>query len=435
MDTKNPNLFRLKKWVEDGDTDLRVTGLSGAARVYFLAQFFSEIEKPCLVILPQAKDANRLYRELEFFLPQYFVDKDPGVRRLYDFPAYDISPLAGLSPHRDVVTRRLQSLYALTSQNDPIVITSVEAILFKILPQEALRKAILYMEAGDEVERDTLIQLIEENGYVRTSLVEERGDYSVRGGVIDIFPPLYSQPVRLEFWGDQIESIRHFDGLSQRSTDHLKEVHLLPASEILMGRENLRRARSMGRLPNQQRNAGCFPGQEAWLNHFYSHLDTLFDYFPRNGLTILIDSLRIEMEEDRFSEKVQKDREIYRQEAAERESPFPEIKGILLSRQTIGSLLEDFQRIEFSEVAIEKGEASQRSIHIRETLQLDDDLDIRLAGKGRVSMAPLAEKISKWLNLESRVVIVCRTEQQAHRLQEILHNYRVKVDQVGAMFP
>jgi transcription-repair coupling factor (superfamily II helicase) len=430
MDSKNHNLFKLKKWVEDGDMDLRVTGLSGTARAYFLAQLFSEIEKPCLVILPQAKDANRFYRELEFFLPEFFVNKDPGVRRLYDFPAYDISPLAGLSPHRDVITRRLQSLYALTSQKDPIVITSVEAILFKILPQEAMRKAIFSMEAGDEVERDTLIQLLEENGYLRTSLVEERGDYSVRGGVIDIFPPLYSQPVRLEFWGDHIESIRHFDGLSQRSTDHLKEVHLLPASEIIMGRENVERARSMGRLPSQLRDVGSFPGQEAWLNHFYSHLDTLFDYFPRNGLSILIDSLRIEMEEDRFSEKAQKDRETYRQEAAERESPFPEIKGMLLSRQTIGSLLEDYQRINFSEVAIEKEEDSQRSIHVRETFQLDDDLDVRLAGKGRVSLAPLAEKISGWLNLESRVVLVCRTEQQAHRLEEILHNYRVEVDQV-----
>jgi len=430
MDSKNHNLFKLNKWVEDGDMDLSVTGLSGTARVYFLAQLFSELEKPCLVILPQAKDANRFYRELEFFLPEFFVNTDPEVRRLYDFPAYDISPLAGLSPHRDVVTRRLQALYALTSQKYPIVITSVEAILFKILPQGAIRKAILYMEAGDEVERDTLIHLLEENGFSRTSLVEERGDYSVRGGVIDIFPPLYSQPVRLEFWGDHIESIRHFDGLSQRSTVHLKEVHLLPASEIIMGRENVERARSMGRLPSQLRDVGSFPGQEAWLNHFYSHLDTLFDYFPRNGLLVLIDSLRIEMEEDRFSEKVQKDRENYRQEAAERESPFPEIKGILLSRQTIGSLLEDCQRLNFSEVAIEKEEDSQRSIHMRGTFQLDGDLDVRLADKGRVSMAPLAEKISGWLDRGSRVVLVCRTEQQAHRLEEILHNYQVKVDQV-----
>ena len=163
------------------------------------------------------------------------------------------------------------------------------------------------------------------------------------------------------------------------------------------------------------------------MNHFYSHLDTLFDYFPRNGLMILIDSMRIEMEVDRFSEKAQKDRENYRNEAAERESPFPEIKGILLSRQTIGSLLEDFQRINFGEVAIEKGEAPQRSIHIRETFQLEDDLDVRLAGKGRVSMVPLAEKISGWLNLGSRVVLVCRTEQQAHRLQEILHNQDMAV--------
>ncbi len=409
---------------------MSVTGISGTARVFFIAQLLLEMDRPCLLLLPDAKEANRFYRELEFFLPEPFVHAGPGERRLYDFPIYDISPLAGLSPHRDVITRRLQALYALNSEPNPLVVTSVEAITIRILPKDAMINALEYMEVGEELDRERLLKRLQTNGYFRTSLVEEMGDYSVRGGVVDIFPPVYLQPIRLEFWGDRIESIRHFDSLSQRSTEHLKEVVLLPASEIVMDRENVNRARSMGRLPRRFQEMSSFPGQEAWLNHFYSRLDTLFDYFPRNGLLALIDPHRIEKERTRFPERFQKESERFRQEAEERESPFPEIDGLLLSDTDLDQCLGNYQRIDFSALAIEKQGASVKSLHIKGIWTIDDDLDVRVAGRGRVSMAPLAEKISEWLDLGSRVILVCRTMQQANRLKEILGNYEVNVDEL-----
>jgi transcription-repair coupling factor (superfamily II helicase) len=186
----------------------------------------------------------------------------------------------------------------------------------------------------------------------------------------------------------------------------------------------------MGRLPRRFQDGTAFPGQEAWLNHFYPRLDALFDYFPKDSLLTLIDSHRIGMETSRFKEKFQKDSERYRQEAGERESPFPEINGLLLSLEKIEQLLENYQRIDFSELVIEKQKASNRTLHIKAALTIDDELDVRVASKGRVSMAPLAEKISEWLRIGSRVILVCRTEQQAHRLKEILHNYQVVVDEV-----
>ena len=207
----------------------------------------------------------------------------------------------------------------MTAEKNPIIVTSVETILLKILPKEALIKAIDYLEVQEEIIREKLLHGLESKGYLRTSLVEERGDYSVRGGVIDIFPPLYLQPLRLEFWGDRIESIRHFDPLSQRSTTHLDEMVLLPANEIILGRENINRARSMGRLPRQVPEGGAFPGQEAWLNHFYSHLHTLFDYFPENGLLCLMNPFRFEEQANKFIEKFKINAERFRREAVERQ--------------------------------------------------------------------------------------------------------------------
>ncbi len=428
----NPNPVQILKWIDDGTRTIDIIGLSGSARAYFLANFLVEADSPCLVVLPKQKDAARFYRELQFFLPELQSQGKPGERRLYDFPVYDISPLKGISPHKDVISRRLQALYVLTSHAKPIVVTSVEAALLRILPKEAMLGAMEYLQVGEETDRERLIQRLEAGGYQRTSLVEEQGDYSVRGGVIDFYPPFYPDPVRVEFWGDQVESIRHFESVSQRSTSNLKEVILLPANEILMEQENIRRARSMGRLPLQMKETmSGFPGQEAWLNHFYERLDTLFHYFPGKGLLVLVDTLQMEKEARLFSDRFEKEREKCRIEAEERESPFPELEGILLSTDEFKQVLEDYRRIHLTDVAPSQEDGLSKSIRLTGAFRMEEDLEIRLAGKGRVSMAPLGQRIARWLAMGSRVVLVCRTEQQANRLREILANYKVKVDEMA----
>ncbi|MFH0844035.1 MAG: transcription-repair coupling factor [Pseudomonadota bacterium] len=415
---------------KEGLRKLKVTGLSGSAKAFFLSQLLVEEESPALIVLPQAKEANNLYKELSFFLPESYVDGGLEERRLFHFPIYDISPLAGLSPHRDIINHRLQALYALASEKAPIVVTSIEAVFLKVLPKKFLVKAVEYLEEGEDLEREKFLEKLRVCGYLRTSLVEERGDFSVRGGVIDLFPPIYSEPIRLEFWGDRIESIRHFDSMSQKSTKPLKEVVILPANEILFGKENVERARSMGRLPGSIKEGVGFPGQEAWLNHFYSDLDTLFDYFPHHGLLITIDPHRIDLGAKRFLERFQRDAEKYLLEAEKQEKPFPKIEGILISIEEFGNHFEGYQSIELSELTMESHDLFSKSIQIKGDLQIDDPFDVRLTGTGKVSMVPLAEKLSEWINLGLRVVLVCRTEQQAHRLKEILHNYQVGVDEV-----
>ena len=431
MNFKNHYIPEITKWLREGTRRISVTGLSGAARAYFIAEMLVDNEIPCLILLPKARDALKFFKELEFFLPESFVSGDQGERRLYDFPIYDISPLAGLSPHRSIINRRIQSLYALTSERSPIIITSVEAVLFKLMPKEALLKSLEYLEPGEEFSREELLEKLETGGYLRTSLVEEVGDYSVRGSVIDIFPPLYFQPVRLDFWGDRLESVRHFDPVSQRSTEHLKEMVLLPANEIIMDKEGMQRARSMGRLPGQVMEEGYgFPGQEAWLNHFYQKLDSLFEYFPHDGLITLIDSSMLEPEIGRFIERIMANTEEYRLEAGERGAPFPETEGVLLSEEEVGSILGKYQRVDFSDLTVQRPAGDDRTLEIKGTSSIDYDLEVRFRGKGRVSMAPLAEKISEWMKQGGRVILVCRTEQQAFRLKEILDNYVVEVEEI-----
>ena len=285
------------------------------------------------------------------------------------------------------------------------------------------------LKTGEDFSRDDLIKKLEAGGYLRTSLVEEQGDYSVRGGVIDVFPPLYDMPVRLEFWGDRLESIRHFNPLSQRSSGQLKEMILLPSSEVIMDDEAMKRSRSMGRLPEQGSEGSSFPGQEAWLNHFYPELNSLFDYFPSSGMVLLLDEGRIETEKEKFQFKFEKDLNRYREEAQERGSVFPDTEGVLLTDDEFNEGISAHQVIKFNNLTVSVPEENEKSIEVKGAGDVDFDFDLRLTGKGRVSMAPLADKIASWMNQGARTVLVCRTEQQAARLEEILNNYEVPVDE------
>ncbi len=424
---KNHNLERLKEWILEGANPVTVTGIFGSLRSYFFAQFLTDLKKPCLAILPSKKEAEKLHKELRFFMPEEDLQGDSSGMRLHEFPPYDLTPLTGLSPHKEVVTRRLQSLYSLVSDPAPVVITSLEAVSLKIMPKKTLVQSLEYLEVGEDADRDKILQKLEMMGYQRSSLVEEGGDYSVRGGVIDLFSPLYPLPVRLEFWGDRIESIRRFDPLSQRSQNHLNEMILIPASEIILDRENVKRARSMGRLPKGREAALRFSGQEAWLNHFYPRLDTLFEYLPQNGLVVFIDSLGAESVSRKLQDRFQEDVERFRKESARKNDPFPETGDLFVPYGEIAREVETHQRLYLNQLNLDHADGPGNAIHIKNRFQQDMEFEVRLPDRGRVSMAPLAEKIASWLDARARVVLVSRTEQQSNRLKEILENYQVPV--------
>ena len=429
-DYQNQHVDTLKKWINKGATSMAVIGLSGSAQSYFFSRVLADLDKPCLVVLPDRKSAERLYKEFQFFMSGPETDEVSTAPRLQQFFPYDMSPLTGLSPHRELITRRITALYALTSDKNPVVITSVDALCFRIVPKESLLNSLEYLEAGEEVDRDLLLTRLQINGYQRTSLVEERGDYSVRGGVIDIFSPLYPSPIRLEFWGDRLESIRQFDPISQRSLNHTREMILLPAGEIIMDKPNIQRARSMGRLPGQPEAGIGFPGQEAWLNHFYPRLDTLLKYLPEDGIITLFDPHRMASEGRKIEKKFHRDEVKFREESAGKGMPFPDIDGVIVPFEEMAEQLKNHQRIEFSELDLHESGTTEKRMEIHGRFQLEEDLEVRFANRGRVSMAPFAGKIASWLEARSQVVITCTTEQQANRLREILANYDVRVDRV-----
>ena len=414
----------ISRGLENKKRLIEVIGASGSATSYILADAVREFNYPFLIILPNTDEAKIFYKDLTFFLPKQAA-------RIFLFPAYDVSPLTGLSPPKELIGERVGALYALSTLRDAIVVTSIDAIMMSLMPKDILLRSIEYIAVNEDVDRDDFIKKLLVFGYFRTSIVEERGDFSVRGGVIDLYPPLYDSAIRIEFWGETVESIRSFDPISQRSKAEMKDLIVLPASEILLTSTNITRARSMGRLPISQDTGASFPGQEGWLKHFYPYLDTIFRYLPIEGYISVINYDSFPGNAESALKKYSKETEKFRNDFLEDGKPFPQTDGLFLSMEELEEAISPFSRINFFTIPVRaKSEEGSLTVNMSGTIQDHLARAYNEKDSTQVSIGALAKKIREWIEEGKRILLLCRTEQQAGRLQEILFNYNLEVKEL-----
>src|SRR5436190_24158082 len=209
---------------------LRVEGLRGAARALLIAEAYRAAPSPYLVLASTAAEAEALASDLALFLGEDRAT--PALQRhVQSFPAWDVPAFEPVSPPAAVVHDRMRSLFHLVHGRDPIVVTTPEAVMQRLLPRTVVKDAMRYLVQGDEVDAAELTQHLIDWGYLRVPVVEDVGEFSVRGGLIDVFTPLDDQPFRLELDGDRIESLRTFDPDTQRSSDQREEVVITPVRE------------------------------------------------------------------------------------------------------------------------------------------------------------------------------------------------------------
>ena len=218
---------------------------------------------------------------------------DPRIEVL-DFPAWDCQPYDRVSPNAAISARRMTALARLsatrTAEDRPrILSTTIAAILQRVPPLKRVAKDTFSAAPGNAVDMDALVQWLEINGFTRSSTVRDTGDYAVRGGIIDLFAPSQQQPVRLDFFGDTLESIRTFDPESQRTIGQLRGLDLVPMSEVQLTSDSMKRfrhayltefgAQTRGDMLYENISEGRrHPGYEHWLPLFYDGLDTIFAY-------------------------------------------------------------------------------------------------------------------------------------------------------------
>ena len=231
---------------------------------------------------------------LSFFAPDVAV---------LPFPAWDCLPYDRVSPHADVVARRMHVLLRLAAVGKEAeagpraIITTASSILQRVPPVSAFRGMVREIKPGSRLDTEELAGELTRTGYQRAEQVMEPGEFAIRGGLIDLFPPGHEDPIRLDLFGDEVEALRAFDPISQRTTGPLKRLRLIPMSEAVLSRDAISRFRTGYRdlfgsvsgsdpLYDAVSEGQMYPGMEHWLPLFHPGLDTLLAYVPNASVSL-----------------------------------------------------------------------------------------------------------------------------------------------------
>ncbi|MDH3443417.1 MAG: hypothetical protein OEN50_05790, partial [Deltaproteobacteria bacterium] len=296
----------------------RVQGLQGGARALVLALAAAKCQRPMLIIAPSANDAETLHDELAFFLCEDRA-MPPLRKRLHLLPSWEALPFERLSPPAEDIAGRLEALYKFVEEPAPVIVSSPAALMQKVIPKDVFKQSYLYLVAGQNLPREALLEHLLHWGFQNVPLVEELGDFSVRGGIVDVCSPGYARPLRLEFNGDVLESVRQFNVSSQRSEATLEDLIILPMKEFSLKRGGLQEIlraldqragelemdrREKHHLIDSLREGIPFPGLEYLAPFFYPELVPIVSYLPANMLVWLDGADRVEAEAERFGQLV-----------------------------------------------------------------------------------------------------------------------------------
>jgi transcription-repair coupling factor (superfamily II helicase) len=371
---QSPVVQSLVRRVENGGA-LSFSGIHSAAQPFFavlLRRFFPD--RPIIVVTADLKVQEAVQQDMETWLTIEGGQK-PASPVLF-YPPWDILPHEGKLPHADTVSERLQTLVALShaSRNAPVIVTSVAALLQKTFTPEFLKKQTRALNLGDRISPLDLIEELEAHGYEPEAQVTQKGNIALRGGILDLWPLPNPWPVRLEFFGDELESLREFDPLSQISRDEVSNLVIPPAGEL-------------GILKTLEQDASV-------RSSFVSHL-------PSNSIFIFC-------EPEQLSERVQQ----YTEQVPEGDPFFIP--------------WEDFLE-----------EVTKKEMQTVTLIEADEAESVQPRFKSMDAYRPLGERapdpqiadaqrreffnqIQRWLRQEHAVHVVCNNEGERQRFQELL---------------
>ncbi len=392
--------------MQSGPAELYLAGLFGASKALILSEISRHAGRPLLVVAPSAGEAETLAKDLQFF------SRDP----------------VGYLPERDedpeVRSQRIACLTGLAAKELPLAVVSIRAALERLSPPAALLGAAVTLRVGRLIPMDELLGALEVGGYRRANQVMDRGEYSLRGNLLDLFPPGCDFPIRAEFFGDELVELREFDPATQRSVRSVEQIGVPPVVEVPLTAEAcgqaLRTLRAAEKSQGGQAPAEIikaledrrpFPGLDAYLSYFYLETADLFQYVAPDALWVLADPAGLEARAHDLDEAATR--------SGDRDSPegvFP----LMLESPSCGwtdfeSKLSLRPRIfldEFSQTSPE-GEDSHIAFKVGTVP----------AYRGR--LAELARDLEGWRRQGRRIHLVCRSEAQGRRLQEVLREHEI----------
>lgn len=415
--------------------NMDIEGTGGAERSYIISRLAEKSKRIVFVVVPSKQVAETVVQDLAFF-------SGPSTPPAFLFPPYNILPFKRVAYHNETAARRIRILYELAiGGNAPAIgVVPVETLLQRVIPREVLCGYAELVMVNEDVDRDRLVGKLQTGGYVHAAIVEEPGEYSIRGGIIDIFSPMYDDPLRIELFGDTVDSIRRFSVASQRKVDHLEEAVILPAREAVFETHRINdiieRARAqksaagiteaaVTEFVERLQSEGVFPGIEGLLPLMYDRTDTVLDYMHPNAVIVEYDPAANETEAEKKEARATRNylsacddnrmcvapESIYQ--------PWPQVQSALAEKQTLS-----FRMLTLHSTDDEAG-AGGKDAPV--ALSVEDNSGIASqitgSGKGEQLLKPLMEWIESYETMGYHVAIVCQTRFQADRVKGLLESY------------
>lgn len=382
--------------------EILLSGLKDSARSFFIAALSSkeEIEKSYLIITDSQENALKVYQDLDTFLnkPQ---NKEESI---FLFPSFDVLPYEDISSDPQIIQQRINILKHL-SMNDHnkkriILISDIKALLPKLASPQKFKKTSWKLKVGDVLRKEDFLKTLLGQNYRSVEIVEEKGEFSSRGGIIDFFPVTSENPLRLELFGDQIESIRYFNLSTQRSILKLADYTLLPSRELIA---------------------------DGSSNYNYS---TIFDYLSEDLIVLQNEPELIQEKTEEFQEEIE---DIYQKiEKDKRELIFSPASYFI----TYSEICDELKRkkiINFTHFT----EENKEGISINQAEKKEYIREFILEGREITSyfgnLDLFAKDLEKWQKEKQHIIILVRNEGRAKRLAEILEERGVKRFTTGRM--
>ena len=405
--------------------------LPPSVRAYLAARLVAAERRPILVA-HSTQDAENLFTALTFLLgTTEDAAKEQGI--LF-FGTDEKSPYEEYSPEPTAVMERLNTLYRLRYECEATraIVVTPEALLRKHVPPSYLNQAGEYLAAGEDIDRDRLLKNLTVAGYNAVSVVEDPGTFSVRGGIIDVFSPYLELPVRVDFFGDTIDSLRTFDPTTQRSLETREDVVLLPAREIALkdnvveaaaarirdlAEQQLVPTRALNAAMEDLENGIHFFGIETFLPIFHGDMVSALEYLPETKKDVLLLSRPGALAEF-FAEaltEAENERAVALSQhriALDVERHFAE------GHQVLRQLKERPQKIESPEIQL--GKTPTTPVPFVETAEIRAEIIRRTQKEGEDLFEPLTSRLKRWREQGNVNFIVCHTRGQAERFRELM---------------
>ncbi|PWQ95458.1 transcription-repair coupling factor [Leucothrix arctica] len=319
--------------------------LHGSAQDLLIANAAREFQGLIVVVTPDTHSAYLAESHIRFF---------SGLENVHIFPDWETLPYDVFSPHEELISQRLKTLHQLPRTQKGVLIVPISTLMQRIAPVDYINQQALLLKKGDKLDIDAFRQQLEASGYRHVTQVYEHGEYSSRGSLIDLYPMGADQPIRIDLFDDEIDSLRTFSTEDQRTIDHIEKVELLPAHEFPMSSEGISTFRknyaeqlggdlSRSLIYDNVTQGNPPAGIEYYLPLFFDHTATLFDYLPEK--TLVIYNGEIEVSAEQFEKKIY---ERHEQRRHDIERPILPPERLFLSAETVFAQLANLRRVETS---------------------------------------------------------------------------------------